>query len=63
MQLADLTAHLQNVLLSRTGEAKLADVELARVLKGGDYTQSADPGTGAYASPEVVGHFSGVRQA
>ena len=42
------------MLLSRGGEAKLADVGLARVLKGGDYTQSAETGTWAYASPEVV---------
>ena len=63
MQLSDLTACLQNVLLSRTGEAKLADVGLARVLKGGDYTQSADPGTWAYASPEVVGQLSRISYA
>ena len=42
------------VLLNRSGEAKLADVGLARVLKGGDYTQGAEQGTWAYASPEVV---------
>ncbi|KAK9788134.1 hypothetical protein WJX73_005010 [Symbiochloris irregularis] len=43
-----------NVLLTRTGTAKVADVGLARIMRTTQYTRAEVPGTWAWAAPETI---------